>query len=405
MKKRLFIILSDSILLIFLGLVYAWSVFKKPLSLAYGWNDSQLTWTFTICMFMFCLGGFGGAQLSKRFSHRLITQICGGLIGFSFVLMGFMTSLWQIYVLYGVIIGFAVGIVYNCVLSTGNRWFPDKAGLIAGLLLMFFGAGSLILSPFSNLLLSKLGTRIAFVVIGILFAAVLILGGLNVRVPSEDESKTLLGEVKTNTNKTASSSRDYEPKEMMKTANFWIYFVWCILVSAIGLALLGQIATVSASVGMKDTACALMVSLFAVFNGVGRFFFGSFYDKKGRGLTMTIFGILFILGGILMILGVKLGSALPIVLSLVLFGIAYGGVTPTNANFARSFFGNKNYATNFSLVNFNLLVAVFLGQFVGSTLYVRSGGYLYTAIAITVIAVLSLILQFCVKDNKQNIDA
>ena len=103
---------------------------------------------------MFCLGGFGGAQLSKRFSHRLITQICGGLIGFSFVLMGFMTSLWQIYVLYGVIIGFAVGIVYNCVLSTGNRWFPDKAGLIAGLLLMFFGAGSLILSPFSNLLLS-----------------------------------------------------------------------------------------------------------------------------------------------------------------------------------------------------------------------------------------------------------
>ena len=405
MKKRLFVMLSDSILLIFLGLVYAWSVFKKPLSLAYGWNDSQLTWTFTICMFMFCLGGFGGAQLSKRFSHRLITQICGGLIGLSFVLMGFMTSLWQIYVLYGVIIGFAVGIVYNCVLSTGNRWFPDKAGLIAGLLLMFFGAGSLILSPFSNLLLSKLGTRMAFVVIGILFAAVLILGGLNVRVPSEDESKTLLGEVKANTNKAASSSRDYEPKEMIKTANFWIYFVWCIFVSAIGLALLGQIATVSASVGMKDTACALMISRFAVLNGVGRFFFGSFCENNGRGLTMTIFGILFTLGGVLMILGVKLGSALPIVLSLVLFGIAYGGVTPTNANFARSFFGNKNYATNFSLVNFNLLVAVFLGQFVGSTLYVRSGGYLYTAIAITVIAVLSLILQFFIKDNKQNMDA
>ena len=80
-------------------------------------------------------------------------------------------------------------------------------------------------------------------------------------------------------------------------------------------------------------------------------------------------------------------------------------MTPTNANFARSFFGNKNYATNFSLVNFNLLVAVFLGQFVGSTLYMRSGGYLYTAIAITVIAALSLILQFFIKDNKQNMDA
>ncbi len=121
MKKRIGILISDSVLLIFLGLVYGWSVFKKPLAAAYGWNDGQLTWTFTICMFMFCIGGFVGAELSKKISHKLLTWISGVLVAASFVFMGFMTSLWQIYVLYGVIIGFTVGVVYNCVLGTGNK--------------------------------------------------------------------------------------------------------------------------------------------------------------------------------------------------------------------------------------------------------------------------------------------
>ncbi len=314
--------------------------------------------------------------------------------------MGFMTSLWQIYVLYGIVIGFAVGIVYNCVLSTGNRWYPDKAGLIAGLLLMFFGAGSLILSPISNALLSLFGLKISFTIIGIVFAAVLILGGINVRAPSKSEASLFSNAEDTSIAKEKTFQvKDFEPKEMLKTANFWIYFIWCILVSAIGLAILGQIATLSSYVGMNETMCALMVSLFAVCSGVGRFFFGSFYDKKGRFLTMSIFGILFTLGGISMIIGVMNSSSLFTVFSLIFFGTAYGGVTPTNANFARSFFGNRNYATNYSLVNFNLLVAVFLGQFVGSTLYMKTGGYFATAVAITVISVASLFLQFFIKDT------
>lgn len=85
MSKRFGILFSDSIMLIFLGLVYAWSVFKKPLANAYGWNDSQLTWTFTICMFMFCLGGFAGARLAKFTSHRVLTWFCGACIGAAFL--------------------------------------------------------------------------------------------------------------------------------------------------------------------------------------------------------------------------------------------------------------------------------------------------------------------------------
>lgn len=399
MSKRFGILFSDSIMLIFLGLVYAWSVFKKPLANAYGWNDSQLTWTFTICMFMFCLGGFAGARLAKFTSHRVLTWFCGACIGAAFFAMGYMTSLWQIYVLYGVVIGFAVGIVYNCVLATGNRWFPDKGGLVAGLLLMFFGAGSLFLSPLSNFLIMTYGLKLAFAMIGIMFVFIFLIGGLFVITPSDEDSKEL---EKIAVKKEASLDIiEFTPKEMLRTESFWIYFLWCALVSAIGIGLLGQIATISGSVGMSSGKAALMVSLFAVFNGLGRLYFGGFYDRRGRELTMTIFGIGFVLGGLALAFGVIINSSVLIIISLVLFGIAYGGVTPTNANFARSFFGNTNYATNFSLVNFNLLIAVFLGQYVGSTLYMKTGGYASTAIAITILSIASLIIQFFIKPARK----
>lgn len=394
MKKRYLILASDSILLIFLGLVYGWSVFKKPLEAAYGWNDSQLTWTFTICMFMFCIGGFLGAELSKKISHKILTIISSFAIGLSFVLMGFMTSLWQIYVLYGVVVGFVVGLVYNCVLATGNKWFPDKGGFIAGLLLMFFGAGSLFLSPLSNFLIAKYGLKIAFIIIGAMFLLVLLGTAFQVVAPKENE----LGDIKSAAQ--AKQYIDVETRDMIKSRNFWIYFFWCVIVSSIGLALLGQIATISGSVGLDSGKSALMVSLFAVFNGLGRFFFGGFYDKYGRLPTMTIFGLFFSIASIVLWIGVTNLSSVLIIISFVFYGLAYGGVTPTNANFARSYFGNKNYATNFSIVNFNLLLSVFFSQYIGSTLYMKTGGFAATAIALTVLSVISLIMQFFITKQK-----
>lgn len=392
-KNRFLILVSDSILLTFLGLVYAWSVFKKPLAAAYGWDDSQLTWTFTICMFLFCLGGFAGAQFSKKLSHRQLTWMCGGLIGLSFIALGHMTSLWQLYVLYGLVIGFCVGIVYNCVLATGNKWYPDKGGLVAGLLLMFFGAGSLFLSPLSNALLEAYGLKKAFYILGILFMAVMLLFGFAVKMPQEGEVP------QTAVKALPKDEQQVAPKDMLKTANFWFFFAWCMLGTSIGIAVVGQIYTISSFIGLSGTTSALMVSLFAVASGVGRFAFGYFYDKKGRKLTTLILSILFVCGGLSLLAGLLANVAAFTILSFAFFGVAYGGVTPTNANFARSFYGNQHYATNLSLVNFNILIAVFLGQYMGSTLYVTTSGYTATAIALTITALLTTAVQFFIKDK------
>ncbi|MGB4661051.1 MAG: hypothetical protein WBI07_17905, partial [Mobilitalea sp.] len=112
-NKHVLIAISDCILLLFLGLVYAWSVFKKPLGAEFGWSDGVLTWTFTICMSFFCFGGFAAAKLTKRIKHQYIVLAAGIMIfaGFSFASQ--MTQVWHLYISYGMMIGFSVGAVYN----------------------------------------------------------------------------------------------------------------------------------------------------------------------------------------------------------------------------------------------------------------------------------------------------
>ena len=74
-----------TLLLLFLGLIYAWSVFRIPLETEFGWAPSQASLVFSVSMMLFCLGGLVSGMMQKRFSIR-VTVICSAvcmLAGFS----------------------------------------------------------------------------------------------------------------------------------------------------------------------------------------------------------------------------------------------------------------------------------------------------------------------------------
>ena len=145
-NKRWIYAVTGTVILLFAGLVYAWSVIASPL-IAYftEWNKAQISLTFTICMSFFCLGGLIGGILSKKISIRTNLWISGILFLAGFFLASKTNNLTMLYVGYGVLCGFASGFVYNGIMSCVTRWYSDKPGLISGILLMGFGIGSFII--------------------------------------------------------------------------------------------------------------------------------------------------------------------------------------------------------------------------------------------------------------------
>ncbi len=393
--KRTSILINDLVLLHLLGLVYAWSVFKKPLALRFGWSDAQLTWTFTICMSFFCIGGYLGAQLSKRYRTQTLVRLSALLILLGFLCSAYLTQLWQLYLSYGVLVGSAIGIVYNVVLATANCWYPDRPGFISGLLLMAFGTGSLVLGPLATWLIKQYGWHTTMLSLGIVFLAVFLLTSARVRSPSHEEQSAI--PARSSSLRTSTSGLGLAPGAMLRQRDFWLYLVWCTLLTAIGLALVGQVFTIATSFALPDLTASYLVGVVSVCNGLGRIVFGALYDRLGRWQTMLLITACPIIGAGRLILATQTKNIAVMVPALMVIAAGYGGSVPTNANFVRQYYGNTHYATNFSIVNFNILLAVFIGQYVGSSLYMRTGSYLAMALAIIGLAAVALLANMLIK--------
>lgn len=121
---RWILLILGVILLLFLGLIYGWSVFRGPLQAEFGWTDPQASMTFSISMMTFCLGGLVAGFINKsRIGFRVNLILAAVLLAIGFFTASQIQSLMGIYLSYGVCCGFGVGLGYNTAISTIVKWF------------------------------------------------------------------------------------------------------------------------------------------------------------------------------------------------------------------------------------------------------------------------------------------
>lgn len=403
--KRWLYAVVGVIALLLAGMVYAWSVMSSPIAAYFpDWTKAQISMTFTIVMGFFCIGGFLGGLLSKKVDVRLHIWAAAVLFFVGFFIASRANSLGSLYFGYGVLCGFGSGLVYNAVISTVSSWFPDKRGLISGILLMGFGISSFVVGKiYSAVTPAGEGVdawRNSFFVFGAIALVLLIVCGFFIIKPREEELKSLLknGGAKKNN---AISEVDFKTVDMVRTSSFWLYFVWAVLLSAAGLALISQASGVATEVGPNVAAgtIATVVGLISVFNGIGRVIFGGMFDKIGRAKTMLVITIAFIVSVGILVLALMQKSFPLIVAGFICTGFSYGGINPTNSAFISAFYGQKYFPVNFSIINMNLLVSSF-GSTIAGILYDNSGSFLSTFIAMIAAGVLALVCMALIRKPK-----
>ncbi len=398
MKKnnRVKFVILGTLMLIFLGSIYAWSYFKSAIGQEFPmWNQKQLSLTFTIMMILFALGGLSGGKLTKRFSHRSLAMVSGGLLLVGFGAMSLLPTnnaplaLILMYVFYGGFTGFGVGIGYNVVLSGVNSWFPDRDGLVSGILLTGFGLGSLILGNIADWMLHSISLFATFRVLGIACGVVVIGGALLLEAPKPD---TPLPPARQKT--MVPGGRDYTTGEMVRRPTFWIYFFWNLCMSATGMLVINNAASIAVFFGAAATT-GLLVS---VFNSCGRLFIGLSMDKLGWKATMFIANGVIIAAGVLMVLGNGLRAFPLVLLGMLMAGVCYGGGVTIQASLVRSFYGSKNYAVNFSTCNLVSIPAAIIGPMISAALVDAAGGaFGPTFVMVIVMGGISLLLNFLIR--------
>lgn len=366
-RKRVVYLALSTVSLLFLGLIYAFSMFAAPMCQAFGLEKAAVGLTFNIMMITFCLGAVIGSQIEKRLGVRGTLIVAGVMFFAGFAGTGaFATgSIAVVYGFYGVLGGLGVGIGYNTVIATTNVWFPDRVGLSSGVLMMGFGLGSLILGTLSVNLANALGLSTVFIGIGIATALIIIVLANTLKRPPANIVELMAPE------KAGGSSYDPGDEDAaLKTPTFYVYWVWAIIVIAIGLATIGNCASDAQLNGLDAGFATLLVGLVSTCNGLGRVLVGMIYDKTNVKVTMAVDGVVSIVACATIIGAFTLHVPALYIVGAFCCGFCYGGVPVVASAFARQRFGSKNYPLNLSLANF----AIVFGSLLNIVVQAAIGG-------------------------------
>ena len=371
-----------------LGSAYAWSVFRIPLVKEFGWSIAQVSFTFTICWFCLgCTASLGGIWLNRR-GPRIVAVIAGLLWGGGVFLSSFAAhKLWLLYLGYGIIGGTGLGMGYIVPIAVLVKWFPERRGLITGVAVGGFGAGSLLAAPVAGRLVQSVGLMPTFAYLGVAFAAVAVLSGLFMRNPPEAWHPA--GWQPTAAQLSQRSDRDFMLGESLRTWQWWALCGLMSINTMAGLSIVSQAAPIFQEMGkVSAETAAILVGVISVGNGVGRVFWAWISDVTAR---KTAFLTMYLIQAALFSIYHYIGSPTLLTIATFVIVMCYGGGYGITPAFAADYFGPRHVGSIFGLMLLPWAFPAAFGPLLFAYMRESTGGYteaLYLIAAMLVIAII-----------------
>lgn len=372
------------------GLLYLWSVYVIPMCQQLGWQTDQVALMGNTMVATLCLGGFIGGQLLPKTGPRTCGILGAVLFGGFMFASSFVTTPAMMYVTYGILSGTGCGILYNSMMFTLGKWFPDKRGLAMGVYLGIFGLSSTIWSKPVSHLLSEIGVKSTMMYTGLaFFAAILLISLFVLRDPPEG----WMPKGYTPPAEKLGSSRSVSVRQGLRTKTFW-------LITAAQVLLVITYNFISAYVSVflvEEKAltaefAVTVVALMGIGSFAGRLCGGMFADLFGNKIAYTI-GCLSSVVSLAVLIPASGATAIKLMFFLTAFG--YGSRTPVYGTLAVDNFGAKNSSAMAGLTNL-FTIATSLGSgLITAAIHSATGSYIpafYVAIAAAVLGCTCILL-------------
>ena len=225
-QNRLLPVVAAVAIQLCLGIAYIWSVFQTGIAESiFNGDNSAAGLTFSLLLFSLTLGSVIGGKLAAKFSTRSVV-IFGGFILFAgFFLASFITKAfpWGLWITYGIMGGLGMGFTYSTTIACAQKWFPDKRGLITGIIVSAIGFGGVIFTPLIESLIKnfggpQVGEFKTFRVLSIVFLTVCTIGGLAMKNPPEGYFGN---KVETDSAKAKNAGKGFTPSQIIKTPQYY----------------------------------------------------------------------------------------------------------------------------------------------------------------------------------------
>jgi OFA family oxalate/formate antiporter-like MFS transporter len=371
--------------LLCLGSVYSWSIFRKPLEseLNIGATESLLPYTVAL-VFYATLMPIAGFYI-PRIGTRLMTAIGGLVVGAGYILSSFADNIGMITLTYGAIAGTGVGITYGVPMVVAARWFPDRKGLAVGLTIVGFGLSPLITAPLANSLIAAYAVRPTLRILGIVFTVVILGIAIALKFPPPDwyPREDLAPQA------TSTSTVTY-PDNLLKSRSFYGLWICYAIGTLVGLSAIGISSPVGEEIiNIDPDLAASSVALFALFNGLSRPLFGWLSDRFKPHYVAIASYTLILIACILMV-NAQTGQVATYIIAFCLFWFCLGGWLAIAPTTTLRFFNPDQYAQNYGIVFTAYGVGALLGTLVTGRIRDWFGSYTYAFYPMGLLAMIGI---------------
>jgi len=391
--NRWLIAVAGVFMQIALGAVYAWSVFRIPLTKAYGWSIPQVTLVFQVTIFIVGFAAFAGGLWMRRSGPRPVALTAAILYGAGTALAGLADTLPLLYLTYGLIAGLGLGFGYIIPIATLVKWFPDKRGLITGLAVAGFGSGALVTAPVANSLIASMGVGRTFEILGCAYLVIVFLCAFWMQNPPAGYAPP--GYQAQAARTVARSKHDFSLKQALSTWQWYALWLTLFLNTTAGIAIISQASPMAQEIaGVSAATAAGLVGLISIANGSGRFFWAWLSDVIGRRI---VFLLMFLVQTVAFFLLATVHDFGMLSLLACAILLCYGGGFGTMPAFAADYFGSGQIAPIYGLMLTAWGFAASFGPTLVASVREATGRYQgamkWLALATLLSAVLPLLLR------------
>jgi len=365
-----------------LGSLYAWSVFVLPLEKEFGWTRSQTSWVYTIAVVVFASTFVLAGRIQDQRGPRPCAIAGALLVSVGFFAASFTTSLWFLYVAFGVVVGAGNGFGYATPMPVASKWFPDRRGLVVGLMVGGYGAGSAVIGPIATSLIASAGWRPTFRILGVVFLLMGLVGAWLLENPPQ-------GYRPAGWTPPASALQrvDYSTSQMLRTPQFYALWVAYALGTTAGQMTISQLVPFARSAGLGAAVATLALPVTAAGNAGGRILSGWLSDALGRVTTLRVM-VLASAVAMPALFAWRTETVLFFVLVACVYW-CYGTQLSVFASATADLYGTRHLGLNYGVLFTAWGAAGIFGPMIGGRVFDSFGDYRYAFYAASALAVIA----------------
>lgn len=367
-----------------IGAMFAYGVFFKEFQAEFGWSRATISGASSLAFLILGAVGVLAGRLNDRIGPRVLIAVSGISFGLGYMLMSRLHTPWQLYLLYGVLVGIGLSTHDVITLSTVARWFVRRRGMMSGIVKVGTGAGQLLIPLLATSLISAYGWRNACLIIG---AMVLLTPVVMAQMMRRDPQEMgLLPDGDSD----EPCGIEIEPKERgvplraaIRMNQFWIICVTWFTVFFCLLTIVVHIVPHAMDLGLPLSAAAGVLSTIGGVSMVGRIVMGTAIDRIGGRSSLIICFIMLLCSLIFLQVATK---AWMLFLFAAIYGSAHGGfftvVSPTVAEL----FGTGSHGVLFGIVLFSGTIGGAIGPLLAGRMFDMTGSYQLLFLVLTGLA-------------------